>query len=157
MSATTFTAEPGKQEVVITRTFNAPREKVFKALIDPEQIPQWWGPAEYKTTVDKLEARPGGQWRFVHSNEAGEEYAFHGVYHVVEAPSLLIYTFEYEGIPGHHIIMETIELEEVDGKTKMTDTSVFQNMEDREGMVASGMESGSVEGMERLAVLVEEA
>jgi uncharacterized protein YndB with AHSA1/START domain len=58
-------AEPGKQEIVMTRLFDAPREFVFKAYTDPKLIPQWWGRTNSPTTVDRMEVRQGGRWRFV--------------------------------------------------------------------------------------------
>src|SRR5579859_6445445 len=90
---TKITAEPGKQEVVITREFEAPRELVFKAFTDPKLIPQWWGPRYLSTRVDKMDLRPGGQWRFINQDAEGKEYAFHGVYHEVRAPERVIDTF----------------------------------------------------------------
>src|SRR5438128_12053369 len=80
---TTILAEPGKQEILITREFDAPRELVFKACTDPKLIPQWWGPRYLSTEVDKMDVRPGGQWRFLNRDAEGNEYAFHGVYHEV--------------------------------------------------------------------------
>jgi uncharacterized protein YndB with AHSA1/START domain len=148
-----FIAEPGKPEVVLHSHFEAPREVVFKALSDPNLIPQWWGPRIYTTIVDKMEVRPGGQWRFVQRDPSGNEYGFHGVYHDVSRPERIVMTFEYEGFPGK-VLMETMTLEEKDGITHLTDQSVFQSLADRDGMVASGMESGSTEGMQRLAELL---
>src|SRR5205823_9575981 len=133
--------------------FDAPRELVFKAHTDPQIIPQWWGPRSLTTTVEALEVRPGGLWRFVHHDAAGNEYAFHGVYHAVAPPERLVYTFEFEGAPGH-VVLETVTFEDVQGKTKLTDVSVFQTVEDRDGMLRSGMEEGATESMDRLAELL---
>ena len=144
---------PGKQEVIIRRTFDAPRKLVFRAFTDPQLIPKWWGPVSVKTVVDKMDAKPGGMWRFVHTGDDGREDAFHGVYHDVTAPERLIYTFEWEGLPGH-VLLETILFEEQDGKTKITDTSVYQSVEDRDGMVAAGMESGAADSMDRMTELL---
>jgi uncharacterized protein YndB with AHSA1/START domain len=146
-------AEPGKQEIVITRTFEAPRELVFRALIDPDWVAQWWGPRRYTTTIVKLDAKAGGMWRFVQKGADGNEFGFHGVYHDVVAPERVVYTFEFEGMPGH-VLMETIRLEEVNGKTTMIDTAVFQSVEDRDGMLMSGMEDGATESMDRLEELL---
>ena len=60
MGDTEIIIEPGKQDVVFKRTFDAPRDIVFRALTDPELIPTWWGPRKYETIVDKQEPRPGG-------------------------------------------------------------------------------------------------
>ncbi len=153
-SRTKFTAEPGKQEIVVTRIFDAPREKVFKASMDPKLIPQWWGPKRFTTKVDKMDVRPGGVWRFVHRDAEGNEYAFHGMYHEIVPNERVVDTFEFEGMPGH-VSLETMTLEEQDGKTELTTRSVFQSVEDRDGMVGSDMEEGVAETMDRLAALVE--
>ncbi len=153
MAKTTFTAEPGKQEVVLTRVFDAPRELIFKTMADPNLVPQWWGPKYLSTTVEKMDMRPGETWRFVQRDQAGNEFGFHGVYHEVKPPERMVYTFEFEGVPGH-VILETVTLEEFEGKTKLTDQAVFQSVEDRNGMVQAGMEGGATEGMERLADLL---
>jgi uncharacterized protein YndB with AHSA1/START domain len=149
MSDMKVVADPGTQEIVITRSFDAPREVVFKAFTDPDAVRQWWGLANTETVVDQLEARPGGRWRFVERDGQGNEDGFHGVYHDLQAPERIVYTFEYEGMPGH-VLLETILLEDQDGKTLMTDTSVFQSVADRDGMLQSGMESGAAESLGRL-------
>jgi uncharacterized protein YndB with AHSA1/START domain len=152
MSKLQVVAEPGSHEILMTRTFEAPRELVFNAYTDPEAIAQWWGPSDTETVVDKLEARAGGQWRFVERGPDGE-YGFHGVFHDVSLPERLVYTFEFEGMPGH-VLLETITFEERDGRTTLTDRSVFQTVEDRDGMLQSGMESGAAESLDRLEELL---
>ena len=149
MSDLKVVADPGTHEIVITRTFDAPRELVFKAFTDPDAVRQWWGQATSETVVDELEARAGGRWRFVERDGEGNEYGFHGVYHDATAPERIVYTFEFEGMPGH-VLLETITFEEQDGKTHMTDRSVFQSVADRDGMLQSGMESGAAESYDRL-------
>ena len=154
---TVFSVVPDKQEVTMSRIFDAPRELVFDAYIDPEQIVHWWGPRNLDTIVDKLDPRPGGQWRFV-NRTAGtvDEHGFHGFYHEVLRPERLVYTFEYEGVPGH-VLMETVRFDEIDGKTRATSTAVYQSVADRDGMVAAGMESGARQSMDRLAELLAKA
>jgi uncharacterized protein YndB with AHSA1/START domain len=142
-------AEPGTQQIVLTRSFDAPRDLVFKAFTDPEAVASWWGQRDSETVVDELEARPGGRWRFVERSGDGNEHGFHGVYHDAVTPERIVYTFEYEGMPGH-VLLETITFEEQDGRTRMTDTSVFQSVSDRDGMLQSGMESGAAESLDRL-------
>jgi uncharacterized protein YndB with AHSA1/START domain len=130
-----------KKEMVMVRCFDAPRELVFKTYTDPNLIPQWWGMGT--TTVDTMDVRPGGVWRYVQQDEAGNQFGFNGVYQEVVPPELLSYTFEFEGMPGH-ILVETIRFEEEGGRTKLTSTSVFQTLEDLEGMLGSGAEEGTV-------------
>jgi uncharacterized protein YndB with AHSA1/START domain len=150
---TQFVVEPGKQEITITRVFDAPRELVFLAFTNPEHIPHWWGPKYLTTTVDAMDVRPGGVWRFLQRDAEGNGYAFHGVYHDVVSPRRLVYTFEFEGTPGR-VLLETVTFEDLRGKTKMTDKVVYQSVGDRDGMVAEGMEYGSRESMDRIAELL---
>jgi uncharacterized protein YndB with AHSA1/START domain len=149
MSDMKVVADPGTQEIVITRSFDAPRELVFKAFTDPDAVRQWWGLNSTETVVDRLEARPGGQWRFLERDGDGNEFGFHGVYHDLEAPERIVYTFEFEGMPGH-VLLETLVFEDQGGRTLLTDTSVFQSVADRDGMLQSGMESGADESFGRL-------
>ena len=95
----------------------------------------------------------GGVWRYVQRDADDNEYAFHGVYHDIISPERLVYTFEFEGMPGH-ILLETVTLEEQDSKTKLTDKSVFQTVEGRDGMLEMGMEEGAAETLDRLAELL---
>lgn len=152
----TVIAELGKQECFITREFDAPRELVFQAFTDPELVPQWWGPRRLSTLVDKMDAKAGGQWRFLNRDPQGNEYAFHGVYHEVRAPERIIDTFEFEGLPqAGHVCLETLTLEALPGgRTRLTTQSVFQSVADRDGMLQSGMEEGLNDSYERLAELL---
>ena len=153
---TTILAEPGKQELLITREFDAPRELVFKACTDPELLPKWWGPRRLSTEVDKMDVRPGGEWRFINRDAQGQEYGFHGVYHDIQAPERIIDTFEFEGLPETgHVAMETMKFEELPGgRTRLTTQSVFQSVADRDGALQSGMEEGINETYDRLAELL---
>jgi uncharacterized protein YndB with AHSA1/START domain len=153
MTKLNLIAEPGKQEIVMTRVFDAPRELDFKAHTDPKLIPQWWGPRRFTTTVERMDAKMGGIWRFVQQDANGNEYAFHGVYHEVASPERLVQTFEFEGMPGH-VLLETATFEEFEGKTKLTSRSVFQSVEDRDGMLQTDMEEGAAESWNRLAELL---
>ncbi len=118
----------------------------------------WWGPKNFTTTVDKMDFKVGGEWRYIHSDGQGHEFGFHGVYLKIDPPLLISDTFNFEGIPAGHEMVETAVLEELpDGTTRMTTTSKFANSEDLNGMVGSGMEGGATETWERLAEHVEKA
>ncbi len=153
MSKTTIIAEPGKQEVIVTRIFDAPPELDFKATTDPKAIPHWWGPAMLKTVVEAMEPKHGGKWRILHTDPAGQVYGFQGVYHAVIEPQRIVRTFEYEGVPGH-VMLETTTMENIGGKTKLTVQSLFQSIEDRNGMIVTGMERGVTESHDRLEALL---
>ena len=150
--STGFAVAQGAQDVTLTRVFDAPRELVFAVMTDPKHIPSWWGPEQYETIVDVYEPRPGGRWRFLHRDADGNEFAFHGVIHECTVDRV-VQTFEFEGMPGH-VLLETVTLEEADGRTTLTNQSVFQSVADRDGMVASGMTDGASESMDRLAQLL---
>src|SRR5258708_14526616 len=151
MAKTEFVIKPGAQEITLIREFDAPRNLVFKVLMDPNTIPKWWGPRAYWTKVDKMDARSGGSWRFIHGDNKGNEYGFHGVYHLVE-PNRVIQTFEFEGVPGRPSL-ETMTLEDIGGRTRMVTHSVFLSLEDRDGVVQSRMQTGAEETHDRLAHL----
>jgi len=154
MKKANLIAEPGKHELIMARVFAAPRELVFKVMTDPKLIPQWWGLRNNTTIVDKMDVQAGGLWRYIQRNQHGDEFAFHGVYHSITAPARVIDTFEFEGMPDH-VILETMTLEaQTDGTTKVTVSSVFQSVADRDGMLSSGMESGTNESYDRLAELL---
>ncbi len=150
-------AEPGKQEMLITREFDAPRELVFKACTDPALLSQWWGPRYLTTEVDQMDVRPGGQWRFINRDAEGHEYGFHGVYHEILAPERVIQTFEFEGLPeAGHVTLETMTLEALPGgRTLMSIQSIYQSVADRDGVLQSGMEGGANETYDRLEELIE--
>lgn len=154
---TRILVEPGKQELFITRDFEAPRDLVFKAYTDPKLYVQWIGPRALTTTLDVFEPVSGGRWRFVQKDAQGNTFGFHGVNHEVRAPERIIGTFEFEGMPeAGHVILETSRFEELPGgRTRVITQSVFQSVADRDGMVASGMEHGVVEGNQRLDEILE--
>src|SRR3954449_2472093 len=92
---------PSDREIVMTRAFDAPRALVFRAFTEPALIERWWGPRQYTTVVDKLELRVGGSWRFLNRGADGAEHAFHGEFREIVPPERIVWTFEYEGMPGH--------------------------------------------------------
>ncbi|MEO7539166.1 MAG: SRPBCC family protein [Pyrinomonadaceae bacterium] len=154
---TIVTAEPGRQELFITREFEAPRELVFKAHIDPELYIQWVGPRELTMQIDKWEPYEGGSYKFTHSR-GDHEYAFFGVNHEVLANERIIGTFEFDGLPERgHVILGTTRFEELpDGRSRVVHQSVFQAVADRDGMIKAGMERGATEGYEKLDALLAE-
>jgi uncharacterized protein YndB with AHSA1/START domain len=153
MNPAELTIDRTTLEIVMSQVFDAPRELVFKAYTDPKLFVQWWGPRGYTTTVDKMDVWPGGHWRMIQHNPAGEEFAFHGEHREVVPPERIVTTFEFEGVPGH-VVLQTAVFEDVDGKTRLTNTSVFDSLEDLEGMVQSGMEWGARESWDRLSELL---
>jgi uncharacterized protein YndB with AHSA1/START domain len=148
---TTITAEPGKQEIFITREFDAPCALVYQAHTDPDLYKQWLGPHGYEMVLETFEPYSGGRWRYVHKDQDGNEFGFHGVFHEM-SPERMIQTFEFEGLPEKgHVILDTMLLEPLPGdRTRITIHSVYQSVEDRDGMIQSGMETGLNQGYEKL-------
>ncbi len=140
---------PSDREIVMTRVFDAPRDLVFEAHSSCEHLSHWWGPRKYETASCEVDFRPGGAWRIVHRDPDGEEYAFRGEYREIVRPERFVWTFEFEAMPGK-VVVETMTFEEQDGRTTFKSTSVFDSVEERDGMLESGMESGAAESMDRL-------
>lgn len=153
---TTVKAEPGKQELFIYREFDAPRDLVFKAFTDPELFVKWIGPKDLVMTLHKFEPRNGGAWKYAHADKDGNKYDFHGCFHEVILNERMTQTFEFAGFPGH-VSLETALFEELPGKkTMLTMHSVFQSVQDRDGLVQSGMEGGITEGFAKLDQVLSE-
>ncbi len=154
---TKIIAEKGKQELFITREFDAPRELLFETFSDPELLVQWLGPRDLTMEIEKLDNRTGGSYRFIHCNASGNKFGFNGVIHEVTAPERIIRTFEFEGLPERgHVSLETATFEPLASeRTLLTVHSVFKSVADRDGMVMSGMERGVVDSHNRLDELLE--
>lgn len=153
---TRIVGESGKQEIIIIREFEAPRELVFKAYTDPELLKLWLGPRGYEMHVDKFDARSGGEYRYVHTGKNGEEYGFRGVFHEVNHPETITQTFEFEGAKGH-VSLEKATFEALpDNRTRVTGLSIYQSVADRDMMLRSNMETGVNEGHQRLDELFEQ-
>ena len=143
---------PSDLEIKMTRVFDAPRTLVFEAHTKCEHVKHWWGRGN---PLDcEMDFRPGGSYRFVEHADDGQEYAFRGEYREIVPPERIVWTFEFEGWPGA-VSVETLTLEEHDGKTTFTGRSVYDTQEQRDQMLQSGMEDGATESMERLDVYLE--
>lgn len=129
---------------------------MFRAYTDPELYVQWLGPLRLKITLEKFEPTNCGSWRYIHRDEDGNEYAFHGVHHEVTRPERIISTFEFEGLPEPgHASLEMATFEELPGgKTWVMTKAVFQSVADRDGMLQSGMEKGVNDSHDRLDELL---
>ncbi len=148
---------PSDREILMTRVFDAPRELVFKAYTDPELVKQWWGLRNNTLTIDKMDVRPGGVWRYVERDAEGNEFGFRGEYREIVPLSRIVNTFEFEGMPGHIGVITTTFTELPGGKTEMKELSLFDSKEDRDGLIQSGMEGGANESYERLDELLARA
>ena len=153
MSATRIDAPAGVPFIDVTREFDAPRDLVFRAYTEPDLLVQWLGPRKYTMKLEAWEPRDGGTWRYTHSDENGNAFGFHGVFHGDQTPDGMLQTFEFDGWPGH-VSLEKVTFEERDGTTIVRTHSVYQTVEARDGMVESGMEEGMNDGYDRLDELL---
>jgi uncharacterized protein YndB with AHSA1/START domain len=146
----TITAPEGLPFIDIEREFNAPVAAVFRAHAEPDLIKQWLGPNGYEMDIDHHDFTSGGGYRYVQRNPEGQEFAFNGVFHVVRENDFAIQTFEFEGFPDV-VSIESLTFEDLgNGRTRLRAHAVYPTLEARDGMVASNMEVGVVEGYERL-------
>jgi len=153
MSDTKITAEPGVPFIDMSREFDAPRDLLYRAYTEPDLLVRWLGPRRMTMVIDSWDVRDGGLWRYVHRDDAGNEYGFHGVFHGTPSPDQMVQTFEFDGAPGH-VSLEAVSFEERDGRTTVRTHSVHQSVQARDAMVAGGMETGVNEGFDRLEELL---
>jgi uncharacterized protein YndB with AHSA1/START domain len=150
----TINAPEGLPFIEIVREFDAPVEAVFGAHRDPELVRQWLGPNGYEMDIERWDFTTQGGYRYVHRNPEGEEYAFNGTFHTVRENEFAVQTFEFEGMRDI-VAVESMTFEDLgDGRTRLRGWSTYPSVEARDGMVASGMETGLREGYERLDALV---
>jgi len=152
---TQIVADPALPTIVITREFEAPPERVFRAYTEPHLVAQWLGPRRYTMEIDVYDARTGGSYRYVHRADDAE-YAFRGVFHEVRPTERIVQTFTYEGYPDG-VSLETAVFEDLESRTRVTTTSVMDSIEGRDAVIASGMEGGLRESYERLDELLARA
>jgi uncharacterized protein YndB with AHSA1/START domain len=150
----TITAPEGLPFIDLEREFDAPVEAVFDAHRDPELVKQWLGPNGYEMTIQRWDFVPQGGYRYIHTNPEGESFAFNGVFHSVRENEFAIQTFEFEGYPDV-VAIESATFEDLGGgRSRLKIHSVYPDVASRDGMVASGMETGVREGYARLDDLV---
>jgi uncharacterized protein YndB with AHSA1/START domain len=140
-------------KIVITQIYDALRGLVFKTYSEPAYIPKWWGPRAIVTIVDEMNFRPGGNWRFINSGVDGREHVFSGQYRKIIPNELVVYSSEYEAMPGRVSVSKTV-FEDQGDKTRMTDTTSFTNKENRDYMLSSDMGTSIEESGERFAELL---
>jgi uncharacterized protein YndB with AHSA1/START domain len=148
IAETTIEADKNVPIIRMTRDFTATPAQLLRAHTDPEIYAKWVGPNGMDTRIDEWDARNGGSWRFV-STRDGEEYSFRGCFHEV-SPERIVQTFTYEGMP-EGVALETMRFEDLgNGRTRLHAQSLVDSFEDRDGWLASGMETGVNEGYAKL-------
>ena len=146
---TDIAVDPGVPLVRITRDFDAPPEKVFRAHTDPGLVVQWLGPRSLQMRIDHYDCRTGGSYRYLHVR-GQDEFGFHGSFHEVRPNKVIVQTFTFESDPDGVALERIVFTDLGDGRTRLTSTSLVDSFAARDAFVASGMESGVREGYERL-------
>ncbi len=141
--------------VRITREFDFPVEKVFRAHADPDLFVRWIGPRDGEMTVQTFDLATGGAYRYTHTDEDGE-YVFYGCFHEVRPNELIVQTFTFAGFPDG-VALEKLAFEDLgEDRCRLVTTSLVDSFEGRDGFVASGMEVGVQEGYQKLDELLAE-
>lgn len=142
---------PSDREFRMERIFNAKRERVWKAMTQPELIAEWWGRGN-RLVIERFEFERGGHWRFVEHSDDGI-HGFEGRYREIVPNERIVSSFEWDGMPAH-VLIQTMTLEQLaDGRTKLVSTALFHTVAERDGMLHSGMEGGanlSYEALDRV-------
>ena len=147
---------PSDTEILITRTFEAPRPLVWDALTTPRHLLRWWGPDWQPLVRCEIDLRPGGAWRYVTRDADGNELAWRGTYQTIVAPERIESTELFEGFPDAESV-NVMTLTEVDGLTTLKTLVRHATKENRDGHVDSGMEAGMQQTFDRLDDLLSTA
>mgnify|MGYP002382465270 FL=1 len=114
--------DAASRTLTIVRTFDAPRELIFKVWSQPEHVVRWWGPKGFTTPACQMDVRPGGSYRTVIRSPEGKEHVMRGNYREVVPPERLVMSFAWEdgeGRPGHETLVE-VAFEDIEGRTRLT-------------------------------------
>ena len=145
---------PTDTTILLEREFDAPRHLVWEAMTRPEYVKQWWGPRGYTLPSCEIDLRVGGEWRYLSKAADGSEYLFRGVYKEITPVERLSYTWIFDFAPYNEIVaIESVELEERDGRTIARTTMEWPSKEARDGH-ANAMQPGVTETMDRLEELL---
>jgi uncharacterized protein YndB with AHSA1/START domain len=143
-------ATTSDREIVITRVFDAPRELVFEAWTDPEQVIRWWGPRGFTTTIHEMDVRPGGVWRFVMHSPDSTDYDNKVVFVEVARPERLVYDHGPGDESDSPQFRVTVTFDEEGDTTRLTLKLVFESPAERDNAVESGALEGGNQTLERL-------
>jgi uncharacterized protein YndB with AHSA1/START domain len=143
-SGTAVVTLPGETQIHVTRDFNAPKDLVYRALTEPDLIRRWWNAKRGEVTVCDVDLKVGGGWRYVMITSEGQEVAFHGTYREIVPNERLVYTevFEMPGVSDDDATVNSVTLDERDGRTTLTSITECHTAETRNIIMKTGMEAG---------------
>ena len=153
----TLTVTPlDEREIVIIRSFDAPRQLVFDAHTTPALLRRWLGPRTWELTECEIDLREGGAWRYVMRGPEGAGMVMRGVFREIVVPERIVTTESFDDNWTGGETLNTTAFDEEDGVTTVTVTVLYASTEARDGALASGMEHGMAEGFSRLDDLLAE-
>jgi uncharacterized protein YndB with AHSA1/START domain len=153
---TRIEADPKLPTIRIIREFDAAPDRVFRPWIDPELVVRWLGPKDTGMQIGRWDARTGGSYRYSAMREGEEIASFYGSFHEVRPNERLVQTFTWEGMPDG-VSLETMTFEDLgDGRTRINSLSIVETLEIRDMIMSSGMDTGVIEGYEKLDALLAE-
>jgi uncharacterized protein YndB with AHSA1/START domain len=143
-SGTAQVTLPAEEQILITREFAAPKHLVYKAITTPDLVKRWWNAKRGEVTIAEIDLRVGGKWRYVMVTPNGSEVGFHGEYREIVPNERIVSTEVFEGAPSGDEggSLNTVSLDETDGRTTMTVLIKFPSKEIRDIVISSGMEAG---------------
>ena len=144
--------EASDREIVLSRTYAAPRALVFEAWIDPVHVAEWWGPAGFTTTILEMDPRPGGTWRFIMHGPDGVDYPNRIDYLEIRRPERLVYTHRSDEEPPQIQFEATLKFTERGGQTELDVRMLFKTAAQRDLAVEQyGAIEGGIQHLQRLA------
>lgn len=149
-------ADPQIPTITITREFDAPPERVYRAWAEPDLVRQWLGPRSVEMDIEVWDCRTGGSYRYSAGSDGEEVARFYGSFHEARPGERLVQTFTWEGMPDG-VSLETMTFEPLaGGRCRIVAVSVVDSMQAQAAMMASGMEVGISEGYAKLDRLLME-
>ncbi len=157
-SATAKVTLPTDEQILVTREFDAPPHLVYKAWTTPELVMRWWSGQRGEMTLAEIDLRVGGAWRYVMVANGGHEVGFHGEFREIVPNERIVATEVYEGpwpSEGEPAVT-TVTFKEVDGRTLLEQLMQVGSKEERDAIIATGMETGIHEQLDLLDDLTRE-
>ncbi|MEC0331764.1 SRPBCC family protein [Paenibacillus macerans] len=145
-----MTAIIGDNEIISSRQFHLPRERVFEAWTNPDQLARWWGPNGFTNTFHEFDLRPGGAWRYVMHGPDGVDYPNHCVFEEIVALERIV----LRHLSGHEFLV-TAAFEDLDGGTKVVFRQLFMKTEEFEE-AKSYCAEGNEQNLDRLEASLEQ-